>query len=141
MEKKSTFIQNPLTMLRHFAQEASLKAYSPYSNFKVGSAIETNEGVIFSGSNVENSSYGNTICAERVAIFKAVSEGHLKFKRIYIYTEKGWPPCGACRQVMSEFADENFEIILGQENHHEETFLFKDLFPNAFKPNHLTMDK
>ena len=97
--------------LRKLAIEASKNAYSPYSKAMVGSALITSDGSIYSGCNVENASYGGTICAERVAILKAVSDKKMKLKKIYVYTKEGWPPCGMCRQVMSEFADKDLEII------------------------------
>lgn len=88
------------------AKEASLHAYVPYSGFPVGAALECEDGTIFTGCNIENAAYGDTICAERTAIVKAVSEGYTKFTRIAIYGEsKGYcMPCGSCRQVMAEFS-------------------------------------
>ena len=98
------------------AKEAKKYAYDPYSKFEVGAALETESGKIYTGCNVENSSFGLSMCAERVAIFKAVSDGETKFKRIAIVADTKDPvsPCGACRQVMSEFGD--FEVILSNEN-------------------------
>lgn len=123
--------------LRDKALDASTRAYSPYSNAKVGAAIETTDGKVYQGCNVENASYGGTVCAERVAIWKAVSDGHMKLKRIYVYTKDGWPPCGMCLQVISEFADQNLEITLGDESGKEMTKKFKDFLPHAFTPEHL----
>jgi len=90
------------------AKEASLNAYAPYSEFKVGAALLTKSGKIFSGCNVENASYGLSNCAERTAIFKAVSEGERDFAELLIYVnnDKMFYPCGACRQVMSEFSND-----------------------------------
>jgi len=87
------------------AQEAAENAYVPYSKFRVGAALITKNGEIFQGCNIENASYGLTNCAERTAIFKAVSEGHTKFKAIAVVADTEGPcsPCGACRQVISEF--------------------------------------
>jgi len=102
--------------LRTLAIDASQKAYSPYSQAKVGCALITGDGSIYTGCNVENASYGGTVCAERVAILKAVSEQKMKISKIYVYTKEGWPPCGLCRQTMSEFADHNLEVIMGDEN-------------------------
>ncbi|MEE8585621.1 MAG: cytidine deaminase [Acidobacteriota bacterium] len=84
------------------ARQARQRAVAPYSKFRVGAALETEEGVIFTGCNIENSSYGLTMCAERVALFKAVSEGHLRFKRLCVVAQsnKLAAPCGACRQVI-----------------------------------------
>lgn len=123
--------------LRTLAVEASKKAYSPYSKVQVGCALETSDGSIYSGCNIENASYGGTICAERVAIFKAVSEKKMKLSKIYVFTKEGWPPCGMCRQVMSEFADDQLEVIIGNEKGEEVKIKFKDLMPLSFTPNHL----
>ncbi|WPU64442.1 cytidine deaminase [Peredibacter starrii] len=123
--------------LRDKALDASTRAYSPYSTAKVGAAIETTDGKVYQGCNIENASYGGTVCAERVAIWKAVSDGHMKLKRIYVYTKDGWPPCGLCLQVISEFADPSLEITLGNEAGVETTKKFKEFLPNAFTPEHL----
>lgn len=126
-----------ITKLREMALQASQKAYSPYSKVQVGSAIETSDGSIYTGCNIENASYGGTICAERVAIFKAVSEKKMKITKVYVYTKEGWPPCGLCRQVMSEFAALDLEIIIGNEAGNETKIKFKDLMPLSFTPDHL----
>lgn len=123
--------------LRIAAQNASKKAYSPYSNALVGSAVLAEDLKIYSGCNVENSSYGGTICAERVAITKAISEGNRSIKKIYVYSKDGWPPCGMCRQVIAEFAQSDLEIIIGDEKGKESVFTLKELFPLAFTPAHL----
>ncbi len=96
-----------------FAKKARDNAYAPYSNFKVGAAVVTRSGKIFTGCNIENASYGLTICAERVAIFKAVSEGERDISSIVVVTDTNPPaaPCGACRQVMREFGKE-IEVIM-----------------------------
>ena len=117
------------------ATEAREQAYAPYSNFKVGAAVLTVDGKVFTGCNIENASYGATNCAERTAIFKAVSEGHKTVKAIAIvgdllnYTF----PCGICRQVIAEFAlEEGTDIILAKD---ESNFLIKtlaELLPGAF---------
>lgn len=125
------------TKLRALALEASKNAYSPYSKAHVGSAVETSDGSIYTGCNIENASYGGTICAERVAILKAVSEKKMKLTKIYVYTKEGWPPCGMCRQVMSEFAADDLEVIIGNEAGHETKMKFKDLMPLSFTPDHL----
>ena len=95
------------------AKMAREKAYAPYSNFKVGAAVLTSNGKIFSGCNIENSSYGLSICAERAAIFNAVSSGYKKFTKIAVVTDSEPPssPCGACRQVIFEFGDD-IEVIM-----------------------------
>ncbi|MER3523450.1 MAG: cytidine deaminase [Ignavibacteria bacterium] len=95
------------------ANMAKVKAYAPYSNFRVGAAVLTDHGLVYSGCNVENSSYSLTICAERMAVFKALSYGHARFKAIAITSD--WdeflPPCGACRQVLAEFAPDALVVL------------------------------
>ncbi|BBJ28402.1 cytidine deaminase [Athalassotoga saccharophila] len=114
------------------AKEAKKHAYAPYSNFAVGAAVETESGRVYTGCNVENSSFGLSMCAERIAIFKAVSEGEKKFKRIAIVADTKGPvsPCGACRQVMAEFG--NFEVILSNENGDVEKTTVEELLPGSF---------
>lgn len=124
-------------ILRQKAQEASKNAYSPYSAAMVGSAILMSDGSIYTGCNIENASYGGTICAERVAIFKAVSEKKMQIDKVYVFTKEGWPPCGLCRQVMSEFAGPEMEVIIGDELGAETIHKFTDLMPLSFTPNHL----
>ena len=100
------------------AKEVSLNAYVPYSGFKVGAALRTATGKIYTGCNVENSSYGLTNCAERTAVFKAVSEGETDFIEIAIFVDSGilFSPCGACRQVLKEFnGDMNVTIVSGEK--------------------------
>ena len=114
------------------AKEAINKSYCPYSNFHV-SAVLIGKSGIYTGVNVENASYGLTICAERVAIFKAVSEGERSFSKMLVYSPDGMPyPCGACRQVMAEFCSEDFEVVVtnGQEF---EQFTLGELMPFNFK--------
>lgn len=123
--------------LREKALEASKKAHSPYSKVNVGSAVETTDGHIYSGCNIENASFGGTVCAERVAMWKAVSEGHKKMKRIYVYTNEGWPPCGMCLQVMTEFADGDLEVTFGDMKGKETTKKLKELLTCAFTPSHM----
>jgi cytidine deaminase len=94
-------------------------------------------GKIFYGCNVENSSFGGTVCAERVAIWKAISEGEKLLKTVYVYTKDGWPPCGMCLQVMAEFAAPDLKIIIGNANGEEKVFSFKELLPQAFTPENL----
>ena len=124
--------------LIHAAKQASKFAYAPYSKFKVGAALLTKSGKIYSGANVENASYGLTVCAERVALFKAVSEGENKFKALAIYTKTKYftMPCGACRQVLSEFNQNLSIIIVNQDNKILKTTLSR-LLPNPFKKNTL----
>ncbi len=123
--------------LRELAMDAATRAHSPYSKAKVGAAVETDSGKVYQGCNVENSSFGGTICAERVAILKAVSEGQKKLARIYVYTVDGWPPCGLCLQVMTEFADPGLEVTIGDGAGKETRRTLGDLLPMAFTPGHL----
>ena len=115
------------------AKGAREKAFAPFSNFKVGAALETVEGEVYTGCNVENASYGLTMCAERVAIFKAVSEGKRKFKRIVVAadTDNLTPPCGACRQIIWEFCGD-IPVTLANLNGVNETIQMAKLFPRAF---------
>ncbi len=120
------------------ARSAKERAHAPYSKFQVGAAIESEDGQIVSGCNVEISSYGLTVCAERVAIFKAVSEGVRGFKRMAIITdtEEFCPPCGACRQVIWDFAPE-IEIVLVNKRGEKQYWNIRDLYPQAFGNNYL----
>jgi len=113
-------------------------AYAPFSKFKVGAAIEDETGRIFTGCNIENATYGLTICAERVAVFKAISEGARKFKRIAVAadTEALTPPCGACRQILWEFCGD-VELTLVNLDGKSETFHLKVLFPRPFDASFL----
>lgn len=126
------------------AIDATKYAYVPYSNFKVGAAILAENGKIYTGCNIENASYSPTNCAERTAIFKAVSEGVTKFKKIAVVggpngnLENYCPPCGVCRQVISEFADEDFELILGtSENTYAVYNFFQEVLPLSFTAKEL----
>ena len=126
------------------AIDATKYAYVPYSNFKVGAAILAENGKIYTGCNIENASYSPTNCAERTAIFKAVSEGVTKFKKIAVVggpngnLENYCPPCGVCRQVISEFADEDFELILGtSENTYAVYNFFEEVLPLSFTAKEL----
>ena len=114
------------------AIEARQQSYSPYSNFAVGAAILCEDGTIYKGCNIENASYGLTNCAERTAIFKAVSEDHRKFKALAVVADTEGPcdPCGACRQVMNEF---NIPaIIMANLTGHVEIVSIEDLLPFSF---------
>jgi cytidine deaminase len=114
------------------ARAASDKAYSPYSGVKVGAVLETNSGNIYTGCNVENGSYGGTICAERTAALKAVSEGDTEFVRIAVAGSiKNLVPCGICRQFLSEFCDDMTVIYEGEEGEMIETKL-SVIFPSGF---------
>lgn len=112
-------------------------AYAPYSGYKVGAALLTTSGKIYDGTNVENAAYPTSICAERVAVFKAVSEGERQFEAIVVATQNGGAPCGACRQVLSEFGRDTIVLIVsGQGKVVQETSV-ADLLPNAFGPEDL----
>jgi cytidine deaminase len=116
------------------AKRARLKAYAPYSNFKVGAALLTKQGKVYTGANVENGSDGLTVCAERAAVLKAVNEGDKDFVRIAVVTEKNRPitPCGACRQVLSEFAGD-LKIICANLRGDVKKYTLKELLPEAFR--------
>ena len=119
--------------LINLAEQASRNAYVPYSHFAVGAALECRDGTVFTGCNVENAALGSTICAERTAIFKAVSEGHRDFVRIVIAgkSEDYCVPCGSCRQVMMEFAPE-MEVICLNGQGQARSFRLRELLPYGF---------
>lgn len=112
------------------------RAYAPYSNFKVGAALLGMSGQVYTGCNVENAAYGPSMCAERTAIFKAVSEGEHEFEAIAVVTENGVSPCGTCRQVMMEFAPEMTVIIADAQGNIRHTTV-RDLLPDGFTPDQL----
>lgn len=115
------------------------KTYSPYSKFGVGSALITSKNKIYVGTNIENASYGGTICAERVAIVEAVKNGDKKFSHIVVVTDTKMqtPPCGMCRQVMAEFFDDKTQIWIGDLKEVKSVYTFKELLPEAFGPKNL----
>ena len=115
------------------AKEARQNSYAPYSEFRVGAAIEMEDGEIYTGCNVESASYGLTVCAERVAIWKAISEGKHKVKNIAVVadTKELTPPCGVCRQIIWEFGGD-IPVIFANLNGKVETVQMKDLLPRAF---------
>lgn len=116
------------------AVEAAEKAYVPYSHFPVGAGVLTKDGRIFQGCNIENASFGLTNCAERTAVFKAVSEGHRDFRAIAVYGETKQPisPCGACRQVMAEFFKSDSKVILIAEDKSTVEMTVGELLPYSF---------
>ncbi len=126
------------TELVHAAIAARDNAHAPYSHFLVGAALEDMEGRVHTGCNIENATYGLTVCAERIAMFKALSEGARKFRRIAVVadTEQLTPPCGACRQILWEFAGDT-EIILANLTGQTETLRLSALFPRAFDATYL----
>ena len=115
------------------AADVRTRAYAPYSNFKVGAAVETENGVIYTGCNVESASYGLTVCAERVAIWKGISRGVTKFGRIAVVvdTEELTPPCGVCRQIIWEFCGD-VPVILANLHGKSEIIQMSELLPRAF---------
>jgi len=119
------------------ATEARKQSYSPYSNYAVGAALLAKSGKIYSGANVENAVYPMTICAERAAVFKAVSEGDREFEAIAVVTRDGGTPCGACRQVLAEFGLETVVLMAdeGGKVHHEMSVA--ELLPESFGPSNL----
>jgi len=127
-----------MTKLMEAALAARDNAHAPFSKFKVGAAIEDETGRIFTGCNVENATYGLTICAERVAVFKAVSEGARKFVRIAVAADSDvlTPPCGACRQILWEFCGD-IEVTLVNLQGKTEIFHMKELFPRPFDASFL----
>lgn len=144
LKEKNKFYEDINQTLVEAAIEATKFAYVPYSNFKVGAAILADNGKIYTGCNIENASYSPTNCAERTAIFKAVSEGVTKFKKIAVVggpngnLENYCPPCGVCRQVISEFADEEFELILGtSKNTYAVYNFFEEVLPLSFTAKEL----
>ena len=120
------------------ALAARNNAHAPYSHFLVGAALEAADGRVFTGCNVENATYGLSVCAERVAVFKAISEGASKFQRIAVAadTDVLTPPCGACRQILWEFCGD-IELTLVNPRGKTETFRMKDLFPRPFDDSFL----
>ena len=121
------------------ALEAREKSYSPYSHFAVGAALLCKNGKVFTGCNIENSGYSATNCAERTAIFKAVSEGETEFEKIVVAggnAEKKpsdfCPPCGICRQVMKEFCESDFEIIIAKNENEYKSVTLEELLPLSF---------
>jgi cytidine deaminase len=140
--KKVTLKMLPLTEEeRHFlidlAIEARRRAYAPYSRYPVGAALRTKSGKMFTGVNVENAAYPATMCAERTAVFKAVSEGEREFDVIAVVTSNGGSPCGSCRQVLAEFGLDTIVLIANTDGELlEETTVF-DLLPGAFTPGNL----
>ncbi|MEI6166937.1 MAG: cytidine deaminase [bacterium] len=123
--------------LLRLAYKATNQSYSPYSRFPVGAALVTEKGEVFTGCNVENASYGLTLCAERVALVKAISEGKRKFAVMAVVGGKGKPirPCGACLQMLAEFCGSDFPMILASLDDHKqfEVVLLGDLLPQGFK--------
>ena len=134
--KYAELIRTALAMRAH--------SYVPYSHFAVGAALLTKSGKIYTGCNIENAAYSPSVCAERVAIFKAVSEGETEFEAIAIAGGKQGeepdtycPPCGVCRQVINEFCNEEFKILLPKSADDVKEYALKELLPEGFGPNNV----
>jgi cytidine deaminase len=121
------------------AAQARRHAYAPYSHFAVGAALLAKSGRVYTGANVENASYGLSVCAERVAVWKAVAEGERAFTTIAVVTENGVSPCGACRQVLAEFAGDpqSLRLIVADAQGRRRTYTLAELLPEAFTPDQL----
>jgi len=119
------------------ANTARQRAYVPYSNYPVGAALRTKTGRIFTGVNVENAAYPQTMCAERVAVFKAVSEGEKEFEVISVVTDNGGSPCGGCRQVLAEFGLDTLVLMADGNGKLIKELTVRELLPEAFMPEHL----
>ena len=125
------------------AVKAMENAYVPYSEYRVGAALLTKSGKVYTGCNIENASYSPTICAERTAIFKAVSDGEHEFFKIAVAGGKNgritgeFPPCGVCRQVMAEFCEPDFKILVVNGENSFTEYTFSDILPFSFNPKHV----
>ena len=128
---------NERQALINLANEARKVAYAPYSNYPVGAALRTKTGRIYTGVNVENAVYPHTMCAERVAVFKAVSEGETEFEVIAVATNNGGSPCGRCRQVLAEFGLDTIVLIADGNGNLKKEMTVSELLPEAFTPAHL----
>ena len=132
-----TLTEHEKQSLIDLANIARQSAYVPYSNYPVGSALRTKTGRIFIGVNIENAAYPQTMCAERVAVFKAVSEGEKEFEAISVVTENGGSPCGGCRQVLAEFGLDTLVLIANRDGKLLKELTVKELLPEAFTPEKL----
>jgi len=132
-EQKQILIERALTVRQW--------AYTPYSNYQVGAALLASSGKFYDGCNVENAAYGSSICAERTALVKAVSEGERQFEAVTVVTEAGGSPCGACRQMLAEFGLDLKVILLNRDGHITSETTLRDLLPDAFTPESLIKDR
>ena len=123
------------------ANEVRGNAYVPYSHYPVGAALRTKSGRVFTGVNVENAAYPTTICAERTAVFKAVSEGEREFDAIAVVTDNGGSPCGSCRQVLAEFGLDTIVLIADGNGKLVKEMTLAELLPEAFTPGHMERGK
>lgn len=125
------------------AIDAMKNAYAPYSGYKVGAALLTEKGKLFAGCNIENAAYTPTVCAERVALFNAISSGERNFTAIAVAGGKdgvisgAFPPCGVCRQVMAEFCDPDFTVLVVTGEDSYKKYTLNELFPQAFTPKNI----
>ena len=133
-----TLTQQEKQALVDLANTARQRAYVPYSNYRVGSSLRTRTGRVYTGANVENAAYPQTMCAERVAIFKAVSEGERDFEVITVVTDNGGSPCGGCRQVMAEFGLDTLVLLADGNGKIVKETTVRELLPDAFTPDHLS---
>jgi cytidine deaminase len=131
-----TLTSQEIDHLLDLARKAREAAYVPYSHFAVGAALHSEDGTIHTGCNVENASYGLTICAERNAVAHAVAEGARRFDAIAVVTENGVTPCGACRQVLAEFGP-HMTVVVADIAGNRTVYGMQDLLPAAFTPAHL----
>lgn len=132
-----TLTQHEKQSLVDLANTSRRRAYVPYSNYPVGSSLRTKSGKIYTGVNVENAAYPQTMCAERVAIFKAVSDGEKEFEVITVVTDNGGSPCGGCRQVMAEFGLDTIVLMADGNGRIVKETTVRELLPEAFTPEHL----
>lgn len=132
-----TITEHDKQALIDLANTARQRAYAPYSNYHVGAALRAKTGRIVTGVNVENASYPHGMCAERVAIFKAVSEGEKEFEVIAVVTDNGGSPCGGCRQVIAEFGLDTVVLVANGDGMLLKEMTIAELLPEAFTPEHL----
>lgn len=130
-------IKEDYQQLIELANEARRRAYVPYSKYPVGAALRTKSGRVYTGVNIENAAYPTTVCAERVAVFKAVSEGEREFEVISVVTDNGGSPCGSCRQVLSEFGQDTVVLIADGNGKLSKVMTVAELLPDAFTPAHV----
>ncbi len=127
-----------LERLVEVARQARAQAYAPYSHYSVGAAVQTASGKVYSGCNIENAAYPTSMCAERVAIFKAVSDGEHHMVALAVVTSNAGSPCGSCRQVLSEFATDDAVVLLAPaEGDGYKEYTMKQILPDRFGPEHL----
>jgi cytidine deaminase len=138
MKSKSDLPDAVIDELIARAAEVRQRAYVPYSRYRVGAAVLTGSGKIFVGCNVENASYGLTVCAERNAVFQAVAAGEKEIRAVAVVTSNAGMPCGACRQVLTEFASaETSVIVANPRGNHRRVFSLGELLAESFGPQHL----